>query len=126
MAADRRRDLYGVRPHGRVVCVRARSRAPRPAMRGQGARVGHADLRVHRARRRDGRVAAVARRGAAHADLPGSSARVRGRARVDRRARGREARRTLGRARRLGARETAREHGPARLGRRRARRAACC
>ena len=69
------------------------------------------------ARGGDGRVAALARRGAAHADLPGPPARLRRRARLARSARGGEARRALGRARRARARIAARRDRGPRIGR---------
>ena len=87
---------------------------------GEGPRLGHADLGLHRARRSGwtrGRTSGG--RGAPHADLPRPSARVRRRARDARGARGGEARPARGRARRARARPAARAtRGPARRWRR--------
>ena len=47
---DRRRDLHRLRSHRPLVRLRARGRRARPALRRQGARLGHADLGLRRAR----------------------------------------------------------------------------
>ena len=104
LAADRRRGLHRIRTHRPLVRVRPRGRRAGSALRGQGTRLRHADFRVHRSRRRDGRVAGFGRRGAPHPDLPRPSARLRCRAGVDRGARGREAGAALRRTGRGGAR----------------------
>ena len=120
LAAGRGRGLHRLRSNRALVRLRARGRDPGPAVRGQGPRRRDADLGLPRAARGDGGLAALARRGAAHADLPRPSAGLRGGAGGDRCHRGGEA----GGARRRDGRPRAPASAPATLGSLRHRRGA--
>ena len=107
--------------------LRARGRDPGSPVRGQGSRLRDADLRLPRPARGDGGLAALARRGAAHADLPRPPARLRGGARHARRDRRRKARRARRGDRSPGAPASApAPRGPRRNRRREGSRSAAC